>query len=122
MAQTAPEAPDRGDTEVEQSSRDRAGVHDVRRHDEQRHRQQDETLVEALEDLLARKGEIEAGEAEIDQRRQDDGVADRRSDAGQDEEGQQAGGEFEAHPSSPTWMTCSSSGGPLRRTLTKRQR
>ena len=121
MTESAAKAPDGGDAELQQPLGDGACVHDVRSDDEQRHREQDEAVVEALQDLLAGERDVLAGDRQVDERAEDDGVGNGRTDRRQPEQDQQAQRQAEAHPSSPTWTSCASSGGPLRITWTKTQ-
>ena len=80
MAETAPETADEGDTELEQPVGDRAGVHDVRGDDEQRHGEQHEAAVEAVHQNLACNAHALTAGGQINQRADDDGIGDRRAD------------------------------------------
>ena len=97
VAQPAAEAADHGDTEVQQSVRDRDGVHDIGRDDKQRHAEQHEALENALDDLLARQREVHARNAEVDQRSQQDRVADRGADPGKPEQGDEKQEQLKTH-------------------------
>ena len=99
VAEPAAEAADDRHAELEQALADRAGVHDVGGGDEQRHREQHEAVVEALDVLLGGERQVLAVDREVGDRRHDHGQRDRRADARHDEQRQQAKSEGGAHAS-----------------------
>ncbi len=82
---------------VSSRSRDRAGIHDVGGDDEERHRQNDEAVVEALDDLLGGEPEILPLDGEIDDGRNDHRERDRRPQDEQDGKAGEAGEKGDGH-------------------------
>ena len=102
MAEAAAKATDDGDAEAQEPVRYRAGIHDVRRHDEERHGKQDEALIEPVHQDLAGNPDALAGGVEIDEGCDDDRIGDGCAERRDHEENEDAEEEGETHrPPSP---------------------
>jgi len=83
----AAEAADDRVAEAQQPVHDAAGVHELGGQHEQRHRQQQEARVHAVEQLLGRGAHVEAREGQIEDRAADHRVADRQPQQAQRDDG-----------------------------------
>ena len=100
MTKTSPEPADEGDTEMQQPVGDRAGIHDIGGHDEQRHCQKQEPVEQPLDHGFTGDGNVLARNTQIDNHADDDGVGDRRADGGRAEQGKKAEDQLHAHDAS----------------------
>ena len=90
LRQATAEAADNRLAEVEQPVADGAFIHDIGGDDEQRHCQDDEAVVDALDDLLGGETQVLPGDRQIDDGGDDHRMRDRRADGGQTEQRDQA--------------------------------
>ena len=100
MTKTSPEPADEGHTEMQQPVGDRAGIHDIGGHDEQRHCQKQEPVEQPLHHGFTGNGDVLARNTQIDNHADDDGVGDRRADGGRAEQGKKAEDQLHAHDAS----------------------
>ena len=92
--------------EVQKPVGDGAFIHDVGGDDEERHRQDDEAVVDALDHLLRGQSEILPRDGEIDDRGDDHRMRDRRTDGRKTEQHDQAKRECNAHMvGTPVWSS-----------------
>ena len=89
MPEATPQPTDKGHAELQQPVADGAGVHNVGGNDEERYGQKDETLIEAVHEDFADDSNILSAHAQIDKRRQENGIGNRHTDACQDKKRQQ---------------------------------
>ena len=80
MTKAATEPANGGDTKIQQALGNGSGIHDIGGHYEQRHRQQDKTFIEPLQDLFTGQTNVLPGSRQIDNRGDKDGKTDRRAD------------------------------------------
>ena len=97
MTETTAKPADQRDAELVEAGRDRTRIHDVRGDDEQRHGEDHETVVEALDDLFRGEAEILSLDQQIGDRRDDHAERDRRAERREAEHGGERDGESEAH-------------------------
>ena len=107
VAEAAAEPADQHVAEAQQLVGHLADVHQLGREQEQRHREQDVAVVEAVQDLLGRGAEIEAGEQQIEDRAGDHRIADRQSEQAEPQDGEDAKSERAGHSADPLpiWMS-----------------
>ncbi len=107
VAEPAAEPADQHVAEAQKLVRHLADVHQLRREQEQRHREQDVAVVEAVEDLLGRGAEIEARQQEIEDRAGDHRIADRQSEQAEAEDRDDADAEWIHHSADPAPISMS---------------
>ncbi len=90
VTQTAAKTADQNETELQQPIRQAADVHQVGGEDEQRNRQQDVAVEQAVEDLLGGGAEIEPGQQQIEDRGDDHRMADRQAKRSETDDGDDA--------------------------------
>ena len=82
MPQTTAKPPDQRHTKPQQPIANSARIHDVGGDDKQRHRQQDKALVKPIHQHLARNANALARRKKIQERSNQDGIGNRRTNPG----------------------------------------
>ena len=100
MAEAATEPPDKCHAEMQKPVGNRAGIHDIGGHDEQRNRQKQKPVKQPLDHGFTGDGNVLTSNAEIDNHPDDDGIGDRRADCGSAEQGQKPENQLHAHDAS----------------------
>jgi hypothetical protein len=100
VAESAPEPPDKATQNPSNRSEIVPAFMMLAATMKQRHRQQDEAAVKPLHDLLARKREVHAAKAQVDQCGKDDRIADGRADPRKEEQRGDTGQNLETHTAS----------------------